>query len=402
MSLPLNQIDELPAAPPRREDTGRPGRRIRLVYVIDNMGIGGTELNAVRTAERLDRDVYDLRVACMRPDGPLRERYRALGVPVVPLPMRNLYGVSMLRSGLRFASYLRSEAVQIVHAHDIYSNVFATVWARVAGVPAVIASRRWAHALPARKFRWTNAAAFHAAHAVLANSAHVARGVVERDNVPPGKVWTVTNFADDEAFAPLTGEERAALRGVWGIPPDATVIGCVARLAPVKDHATLIAAFAALRPTRSDLHLVLVGDGECRNELESLAKKLGVQGAVTFTGELRGGGNPHRLFDISALASRSEGFPNSVVEAMAAGVAVVATAVGGVPDAVAEGETGMLVPPGEADALAAALGRLADDAILRHAMGASGRRRAWQKFRASAVIGELRTMYDALLARGPA
>ena len=163
---------------------------VPLVFVIDNMGMGGTELNAVRTAALLDRTRFDLRVVCIGKDGPLSDRYRAMGIPVVMLRLDSMYGPTMASAGLRFARYLRTERVQIVHAHDMYSNVFATVWARVAGTPVVIASRRWWHSLPNRKLRIGNAAAFRLAGAVLANSPQVARSVHETTKLSPGRVWT--------------------------------------------------------------------------------------------------------------------------------------------------------------------------------------------------------------------
>jgi glycosyltransferase involved in cell wall biosynthesis len=123
---------------------------------------------------------------------------------------------------------------------------------------------------------------------------------------------------------------------------------------------------------------------------------------VTFTGELRGGGNHHRAFDISALTSLSEGFPNSLVEAMAAGVPVVATAVGGNVDAVAEGETGFLVPPRSTDELALALRRLVESPTLREALGSAARERARSAYRAAPTLLALQSMYDTLLERAVA
>jgi glycosyltransferase involved in cell wall biosynthesis len=376
--------------------------RVPVAFVIDNMGLGGTELNAVRTAERLDRARFDLRVVCIGADGPLSDRYRAMGVPVVRIELRSMYGPTMLSAGLRFVRYLRDEHIQIVHAHDMYSNVFATVWARVAGTPVVIASRRWWHSLPNRKLRLGNAAAFRMAGAVLANSPQVARSVLETTHLPPGRVWTVTNFADDDAFLPVTPEARLRQRRAWEISDDALVVGCVARLVPVKDHATLVDAFAQVRAEHPNVHLVLIGDGECRSRLEGQVARLGLSGAVTFTGELRGGGNHHRAFDISALTSLSEGFPNSLVEAMAAGIPVVATAAGGNVDAVADGVTGFLVPPGNAGDLALALRRLVESTTLREAFGTAGRDRARSMYRAAPALLALQSMYDTLLERAAA
>lgn len=370
---------------------------VPVVFVLDTMRVGGSELNAVRTAERLDRKRFDLRVVCFNGEGPLTARYEAMGVPIVMMPLDSLYGRRMISSGWRFSRYLRRERIRIVHAHDMYSNVFTVPWARVARAPVIIASRRWWHSLPNAKLQLGNRMAFQMATAVLANSPQVAHSVVDRDGVPSSRVWTVTNFVDDRAFDVLSAEQRESTRVAWGIPAGAVVIGCVARLVPVKDHATLIHALVQLRQTTPRAHLVLIGDGESRPVLEALAMTTGVRDHVTFAGELRGGENHHRAFDISVLCSHSEGFPNSLVEAMAAGVPIVATRVGGIVDAVADGENGLLVPVGDRAELADALRRLATDATLRAMMGDTGRSRARARYTATEAVRSLEGMYDTLL-----
>lgn len=373
--------------------------RVRVVFVVDNMRLGGTELNAVRTAERLDRNRFDLRVVCLGEDGPLTERYLRMGVPVRNMPIRSFYGPSMIRSGARFVSLLRREKADVVHAHDVYSNIFASVWAPAARVPVLITSRRWWHSLPNRKLQLGNRFAFSRSSAVLANSPQVAQSVKSEAGIPEAKVWTITNFVDDGAYGGPGTEARAQLRGKWNAPHDAVVIGCVARFDPVKDHAGLLRAFALLRTSEPRVFLVLIGDGETRPALEQLTKELHLEEAVHFAGEVRGAANLHRGFDISVLASLSEGFPNTLVEAMAAGNPVVATSVGGSIDAVADGETGLLVAPGRPDELAEAMLRLAQDADLRGRFGARGAQRAAEVYNATAVVSSLERMYMQLLGR---
>ena len=373
--------------------------RVPVVFALDTMRDGGTELNAVRTAERLDRKRFDLRIVCLDDQGPLAERYRAMDIPVVTLPLHSLYGRSMLSSGRRLARYLRDEHVQIVHAHDMYTNIFATPWALLARTPVVITSRRWWHSLPNRKLQLGNRAAFHMSDAVLANSPQVARSVAEREGVRSDRIWHVTNFVDAAAFEPLGDELRASARVQWGIPDGALIVGCVARLVAVKDHETLLNAFALVRQSCPSAHLVLVGDGESRSGLEALAARIAVRDAVSFVGEVRDGANHHRMFDVSVLCSLSEGFPNSLVEAMAAGVPIVATGVGGILDAVTDGENGLLVPPRDPRALARGVTRLLGSATLRNAMGRAGRTRAETRYGAESALAALEGMYDTLLAR---
>lgn len=373
--------------------------RVPVVFVLDNMRLGGTELNAVRTAALLDRSRFDLRLVCLSEEGPLTERYRAMGIPIETLPMKSLYGTSMLVSGYRFVRYLREHRVQIVHAHDMYSNVFVTPWTRVARTKVVITSRRWWHSLPNAKLRYGNIAAFRMADAVLANSPQVARSVAESDGISPGRIHVISNFVDDSAFDVLADSARREIRRAWGVADGAVVVGCVARLVPVKNHETLMRAFASALASFPAAHLVLVGDGECRPILQNMVAELGVAGSVTFAGELRGGQNHHRAFDISVLCSLSEGFPNTLVEAMAAAVPIVATSVGGNVDAVTNGLNGLLVPSQEPAGLSAALLSLLGDETMRRTMGGAGRARALERYRASAAIASLEGMYERLLTR---
>ena len=363
------------------------------------MDVGGSELNAVRTAEHLDRNRFDLRVACLRVDGPLRDRYRDIEVPVLHFPVRSFRGSSMATTGWRFAKYLRRERIQIVHSHDMYSNLFAVPWARLARGPVTIASRRWWYSLPSARLRMANTVAFRMAHSVLANSPQVGQSVREADGVAPDRIRVVTNFASDHAFTVLPSEVRTELRRDLGIPEGRIVVGCVGRLVPVKDHSTLLRAFALTLTSNPNVHLLIVGDGPCRASLVALADDLALGSAVTFAGQRLDTLNYYQLCDVSALASESEGFPNTLVEAMAARCPVVATNVGGNVDAVIDGDTGFLVPVGDVKGFADALDRLVRSPSLRSRMGAAGRDRAETNYRASAVIPSLEDMYDDLLAK---
>jgi glycosyltransferase involved in cell wall biosynthesis len=377
--------------------TRRSAGRVRIAYCIDNMGIGGTELNAVRWAERLNRSRFEVSVICLRADGPLAARYADAGIRVVPLPIPNLYTVAAVRQGLRLTRLFAQMGVQIVHSHDVYNNVFATICARAARVPVIIASRRWWRSVYARRYGVANTLAFRLAHCVVANSPAVASSLQTEDGVRPERIAVVPNFVDDAAFAPLPVAERAARLRELRVPVDALVVGVVANLSPVKDHGTFLRAVALLAPRWPELHALLVGDGECRPALEALTRTLGLEERVHFAGWQPHEPNLHRLFDVSVLCSVSEGFPNSIVEAMAAARPVVATDVGGVSDAVHHGETGILVPPSNPGRLAAAIEDLLLDPGRRCALGAAGRDRARDRYHAGAVVASLEALYDKLL-----
>jgi glycosyltransferase involved in cell wall biosynthesis len=369
--------------------------RIGVSFVIDNMDVGGTELNAFRTAQRLDRHVFDVRVVCFRDGGPLTERYRQIGIPVTRIPLKGLYSAKNLSSGWRFVSFLKENRIRIVHAHDMYSNVFAVPWSRVAGA-RVIASRRWWHSLPNRRIQTANSLAFRFAHRVLANSASVAESVEQMDHVPQPRIAVIPNFADDHAFEPMDETRRTAERQRLGLGPDDFVIGCVARLVPVKDHVTLLHGFAAHSAKHRRSRLVIVGDGPLRGQLEGLSSSLGLGDSVLFSGEWLPDFNVHQLFDLSILTSLSEGFPNAVVEAMAARRPVIATSVGGTPDALTDAETGLLIPPGDSRAVETALNRLVEEPRLRREYADGAFAKAWERHRAQPAIASLEFLYRQL------
>ncbi|MEP6618254.1 MAG: glycosyltransferase [bacterium] len=368
---------------------------LRIVFCLDAFGVGGTEMNALRLAEHLDPSRFEVAMAVLRTDGPLRTRFEAAGVKINVFPATSIRGPSMITEGRRFVDFLRRNPADIVHAHDRYSNMFAVPWARVAGVPGVIASRRWdtmslSHSIG-------NRVAYKLAHLVLGNSTYVGEALVAA-GVPRSRVVVVSNFVDEQAFELPDDDWVVGMREQLALAPDALVVGILASLRSIKDHPTLLRAVAVLAPRFPKLVLVLMGTGPDKTNLERLALELGIAGIVRFAGSQPNLPNPHRLFDVSVLCSLSEGFPNTIVEAMAAARPVVATRVGGVPDAVTDGVNGLLTPARDVGALATALERLLLDGDLRTKMGAMGQRMAREQFTAAGVLPGIEQIYTRLAA----
>jgi glycosyltransferase involved in cell wall biosynthesis len=370
-------------------------RPLRVLFCTDNFGIGGTELNAVRTAEALVRRGVELEVAALQADGPLRARYDAAGIPVHSFPLANLYGPGALREGIRFAALVRRGDFDVVHCHDIYTNIFAGFWARRGGASAVIASRRWGLDSTQGRLDLVNRLAQRRSSRVLANSSEVA-AMVRDDGVPAQRVAVIANFLEAGAFVPPPESDVAAWRSARGIPEGATVLGIVARLAPVKNHESLFRALARIAPRFPSLHLAVIGDGPLRSTLEALAGQLGLDARIHFAGMVPHRPNVNHHLDLVALSSISEGFPNTIAEAMAAGRAVVATAVGGVRDVVVDGETGVLVAPADDGALADALAARLDDPAGTARMGLRGREVASERFAENVVLSRLMALYEEL------
>lgn len=379
----------LDAAPVTRDGAAR---RLTVVHCFDTFEVGGTEMNAVRTIERLDRTRYDVRVTCLTRKGPLEGRLRALGVPIHEFHVGSLASARALRQGLAFRQWLRRESVDVVHSHDIYANIFAVPWARAAGIPLVIASRRWWTETNRPSHVWLNRWSYGLAHRVLANSPSVGE-LVRAEGIPADKVVVIPNFVDDSAFMSPDDAWVQRMRATLGLAPDSLVIGVVANLHTIKDHASLLQAAATLVPRYPTLKVVLVGDGVERAALEAQTESLGLRRHVVFAGRLPHQPSPHWLFDLSVLCSRGEGFPNSIVEAMAAGRPLVATRVGGVPDVVVDGETGVLVPAGAPAELARAIDSVLGNSSAARGYAERGLRRARDEYFADRVLVQLDRLY---------
>jgi L-malate glycosyltransferase len=373
-------------------------RGLRVLLCVDSLAAGGTELNAVRTVEALRRRGHDARLLVLRAEGPLLDRCAQRAVPVTEFPIPPLRRGGAFRRAGELVRLVRRMGAEVVHTQDRYTNAFLIPPARVAGV-RVVASRRWWDLQPSRAIRAGNRLAFRVAHHVTANSERVAELVRSVDGVPARKITVVPNFLDEWALETGGEAERLMLRERLGVPAAGVrVVGAVANLRPVKAHEVLLEAMAIVMRTRHDVRLALVGDGECRPALERQARALGIAERVIFAGARSGPVNWHAAFDVSVLSSYSEGFPNTVVEGMAAGNPVVATNVGGTADAIQDEVTGLLVEAGSAAALASALGRVLDDEALAHRLGEAALELARRKFRADAVIPRLEVLYSSLLA----
>jgi glycosyltransferase involved in cell wall biosynthesis len=252
--------------------------------------------------------------------------------------------------------------------------------------------------MPGFHWRFASWAAYHLASRTLVNAPRLGKLVSEAEWLDPDRVTVVNNFVDEKAFEqPASGWREQLLREL-GADPERPTVGIIANLLPVKDHASLLQAVQLVRSRGTHLQLVLIGEGGERPRLEELARALGIGDSIFFAGRRSNSPNHHAAFDISVLCSRSEGLSNSVLEAMAAGRPVVATDVGATADAVVHGETGLLVPPGDFVALAAALHRLACDPPYARELGDAGRRRARAHFSPDTALPRLERMYAELVA----
>ena len=368
--------------------------KTRVCYLITELNVGGAEKVVQRLALSLPRDRYEVLAACLFDPGAVADEIRAAGVPVVDLGMR---GKSDLRAALRLYGLLRRRDIQILHAHMFHANLLASLVGWIANVPVVIATRHTVEMGGAAR-EWVNCVTVALCDAMVVVSNQVHEVQLRQPWIDPTKLVVIPNGVPVETATCCSPESTQALRQEWGIDADVLVVGTVARLGPEKGHAYLLEAVAEVLKQVLQTRLLLVGDGPMRSQLEDRAKALGVADSIVFAGLRHDVQTILSLFDLFVLPSLWEGLPMAVLEAMAAGLPVVATAVGGTPEVVVDGVTGLLVPPRDPHALAEAILRLLRDPDLRKRMGGAGRERVAAHFSVEQMVQRTEKLYEHLLA----
>ncbi|KRD80124.1 glycosyltransferase [Lysobacter sp. Root983] len=344
-------------------------RRERLLVVIDGMEVGGSQRQVQHLLMGLDRRRWAPELAFFRCDSFLADAIRRDGVPVHYLPKRRRIDPAFL---LAYARLLRERDYAIVHAFSLTAE-WATVLARALSRrrPALVASERsFALDRPAW-FWWLKRYVLGRSAAVIANSNAGARATAQRTRAPAAKFVTVANGVGVPAG--LCDEERSRIRRALGVP-DGRAFGLfVGRLVSVKNLPCLIRALATMPPGARPW-IALAGDGPLRTVIERLATDQGVAADLGFLGERSDATELMQAADFLVLPSHFEGLSNALLESMAAGCAVIASAVGGNLELIDDQRNGLLFRPDDADALAAAMSRMADpllrsrlaQAALRH------------------------------------
>lgn len=328
---------------------------------------------------------HEVSLAC-RAGGALEGKARAAGLRVRPLPFR---GDLWPPAVAALAAALRAEGADVVQLHDPHAVSAGLLARRLAGRVQAVATRRVD--FPLKGF-WSRAK-YAACERVIAVSSAV-REELRRGGVPAERIRLVHEGVPDRS--PQTGG-ATALREL-GVPEGAPVIGNVAALTDHKDHATLLEAAALVVRERPDVRFVILGEGEKREELLSLGQRLGLQDHVIFAGFRQDLDRLLPAFDVFCLSSHQEGLGTSLLDAMAFARPIVATAAGGIPDAVEDGVTGRLVPVRDAPALARAMAELIADPARREEMGARGRERFLARFTADRMVASTLDVYAELRA----
>ncbi|HKB09015.1 MAG TPA: glycosyltransferase [Vicinamibacterales bacterium] len=336
--------------------------RLPIGIIFRSFQPGGTERQMIELVGRLDRARWDVHVGCFHARGPWLDRVRD-AAPVTEFQVDSLRGTAVLQQARAFARWCSERNLAVVHTTDMATNLFALPAAAYARVPVRIANRRdvnpgrAAHELIAQRIAYTFA------HRIVANCDAAAERL-RRERIPSKKIAVIPNGVDFDG-----GSARGPIGSVRRVVT-------VANLRREKGHDVLIDAAALVVRRFADARFDLIGGGSELASLQERVARLGISHAVSFLGHCED--IPSRLTesDLFVLPSRSEAFPNAVLEAMAAGLPIVASRIGGLVELIDDGRTGVLVPPGDAAALANAIGALMADAARAAELAAAGREAA--------------------------
>lgn len=378
-----------------------PAGALRVLHLIGSLDRGGAETQVATLLPRLDSQRYAPAVCCLTHAGAMAEDLRSQGIRVWVLGLRRsgvlvadaVRAVGALR---RMTRLLRLERPTILHAHMFHAYVLGAFAARASGVPIIVSGRhstgpfhrgRSALLLERVANRFTDV--------IVACSAAVADDVQRHGHMPPERLRIIHNGVTLPSL--LDPVAREAHRCAFGLSPEDPVLMCVANFHHYKGHRELIRAIRVVRGTVPSLKVLFVGDGPLRGSLEDLAFRNGLAATLQFLGPRDDVPMLLQLADGFVLPSHTEGLPLTVLEAMATGLPVVATRVGGIPEVVTDGKTGLLVPPGDLAALAAAIGRILQDPTGARRMGQAGRAQVEREFSLGRMVERTEQFYAELI-----
>ena len=367
---------------------------IRVLHIITNLGIGGAERLVVSAARGLPRDRFESVICCLTDRGPLAREVEADGVTVHCV---NAYpGLSNPLAFTRLVSIIGSVQPTIVHTHLQAPNLYGRLAACLVRVPIVIATEHNVYTGKARRYIAVERMLARLTSALVAVSSEVQQFLGRQLRLPLARIQVIRNGV---AAPQPTTEGVAALTARIGAVPTQLRLATIASLTSKKGHDVLLRALALLAGRGLCVAAVFAGDGPERARLELIAAELKLRDSVHFLGAVSNPADVLAATDIFVLPSLVEGLPLALLEAMRAGKPIVATSVGGVPEAVTSGINGLLVAPADDLALADAIATLAASPRQRAELGDQARATADRDFTEQRYIGALVSLYDELLAR---
>lgn len=355
-------------------------------FVMTSFEPGGTERQMIELLRRLDRSRWAVHVACFRGEGRWFRRAADAAESVAEFPVRSFKSIETPRELWAFARWCRRRRLDVIHTTALPANIFGLPGAALARVTVRIANRREINPDKSTVEIALQRAAYSLAHRIVANSRAAAERL-RQEGVPARKIAVIGNGLDANAFPVRRG--RSGRRHIV----------VVANLRPEKGHDVLIDAAPEIVRRHPDVSFEFVGGGITHGALIERARARGVLDQITFAGPCPDVADRLAAADVFVLPSRSEAFPNAVLEAMAAGLPVVASSVGGIRELVAHEQTGLLVPPDHPEALAHQICRVLEDEALADRLGFAASADARARYSFDRMVEQFESLYLTELAR---
>lgn len=369
----------------------------RVLFIVDSFNVGGTESQVAQIAQRLVRLGISVTIGCLKAEGPLLEAVRSAKIEIVEFRLGNsLYALRSQREILRLARFIQKRKFEVVHTHDLWSNLMGVPAAWIARTPIIISSQRDLAHLPwYTPFRRKVIARVHRmADRVVANCSAVRDVLLSEMGISADHVCTIRNGVNVERLAQTQNQRR---RFFPEISDDQKLVAVVANMSsPVKGHAYLLDAARKIRESVPGVVFVLIGDGPLRAGLERDISDANLKECFIFLGKRDDAPLLLRCCDISLSPSLAEGLPNAVLEGMAAGLPVIATRVGGIPEIVEDGVSGVLIAPKSGEAIAKAVVQVLQRPEFARRVAAAGHRRVSEEFTFVRTIGQLLELYASV------
>jgi sugar transferase (PEP-CTERM/EpsH1 system associated) len=378
---------------------GRQSSPLRILHVLNRLATGGTENIVLRLISGLDEQIFEHRLAAVRGMDPA---FRDLALPGGELLLDGKENSGFEFLILRLARVMRAYRPHIVHSRN-WGTIEAILAARLARVPVVIHSEHgydldMLTGLPTRR-RIFRRASYAMSDAVFAVTRELCDFHARQAWISPERIRVIYNGVDTQRFRPRA-EERISLRRRFDLPVDRFMVGTVGRTVTIKDHPTLLRAVESIVLKGINAHALLVGSGPELERNRQIAKDSpSLAGRVTFVGSSDAVPDILNTMDVFALTSISEGMSNTLLEAMATGLPVIATNVGGNPEVIIDGDSGWLFQPRDAEALASKLMVLASDENQRRQLSLAARQRIVERFSVARMLNEYSSLYLELAAR---
>jgi L-malate glycosyltransferase len=380
---------------------GDPKVKPNVLFIIDSFEQGGSERQALQLLRQLHTSgqcrVY---LACLQDRGSLRAEADQLGLgEIYEYALTSFYDLNFARQIRRVVHFIKEKKIDVVHTHCFYTNIFGMTGAFLARVPARVTSKGETDGFRTPMQKRAERMAFRLADRVIANC-HVVENQLIKEGVDSAKIIQHYNGLDMERLKVRPGLRREEALAAFGLPANRRYVSIVANLHnPVKDHPMFLRAAARVRARVPDAAFAIAGEGELMEGLRTLTAELGIEQDVFFLGRCDHVANLLFASDIGVLSSKAEGFANAILEYMAAGLPVVATDVGGVREAIAENQTGYVVPSGDDMTMAARIIDLLNSPERARAMGERGKLIVAEKFSCNRHLQNTLELYDELLAK---